>query len=305
MRPEISVIVPIFNEEESLPHLYARISESLREIGLVYEIVLVDDGSSDSSFQMMSDMADKDPSLVIVKFRQNAGQTAAMSAGIDEAQGRVLITMDGDLQNDPSDIPMMLSRLDEGFDLVVGWRIKRQDRWLSRKLPSKIANWLIGWVTGVPIRDNGCSLKVFRSEVVKRVPLYSDMHRFIPAMTVPYGARVAQVGVRHHARQFGESKYGLSRVYKVLLDLISISTLLRFARKPFALFLRVAMGFAMAAILTVCWVFVRDGSVTVPIIVAALFVVTSLFLVLLGTVVGLIHGREAALARSGVSNGRV
>jgi len=155
-----------------------------------------------------------------------------MAAGIDHAQGRLLITMDGDLQNDPGDIPLFLKKIDEGYDIVVGWRFNRQDKLVTRKIPSRIANWLIGKVTGVPIKDNGCSLKAFRADVIKSVPLYSEMHRFIPAMTSLAGARIAEIKVRHHARQFGESKYGLSRIYKVLLDLLSIKTIVSFASRP-------------------------------------------------------------------------
>ena len=247
-------------------------------------MVFVDDGSKDQTVPRLEQMASTDPRLTIVRFQRNYGQTAAMMAGIDHARGRYLVTMDGDLQNDPADIPMMLDKLEEGYDLVVGWRINRQDKFLSRKLPSKIANWLIGKVTGLPIRDNGCSLKVYRGELIKRVPLYSDMHRFIPAMTQPMGARVAQVGVRHHARQFGESKYGLSRIFKVLLDLVSIKTLLIFARRPLGGFLRLAGLSALCAALAAF--FMRPGthSMVVEMAVVGLLGTLSLYMILLGLV---------------------
>jgi len=223
--PEVSVCVPVYNEEESVALLIDAITAALEPLGRSFEIVLVDDGSCDDTVALLRDIAAADPRLVVICFQRNCGQTAAMMAGIDHARGRYLVTMDGDLQNDPADIPMMLEKLEEGCDLVVGFRVNRQDKFLSRKLPSKIANWLIGRVTGLPILDNGCSLKVYRADVIKRVPLYSDMHRFIPAMTTPMGARIAQVGVRHHARRYGVSKYGLSRTFKVLLDLMTIKTL--------------------------------------------------------------------------------
>ena len=188
-------------------------------------MVFVDDGSSDDTVAVATAIARIDARLRIVKFRRNYGQTPAMAAGIEHARGEVLVTMDGDLQNDPADIALLLEQIDAGFDIVVGWRHNRQDKLVSRKIPSRIANWLIGKVTGVPIRDNGCSLKAFRAELIKSIPLYSEMHRFIPAMASIAGPRVAQIQVRHHARRFGESKYGLSRIYKVLLDLMVIKTI--------------------------------------------------------------------------------
>jgi glycosyltransferase involved in cell wall biosynthesis len=183
----------------------------------------------------------------VVKFRRNYGQTAAMAAGIEAARGDVIVTMDGDLQNDPRDIPQFLELIDQGYDIVVGWRHNRQDKLITRKIPSRIANWLIGKVTGVPIRDNGCSLKAFRANVIKRIPLYSEMHRFIPAMASIAGPRVAQIRVRHHARRFGESKYGLSRIYKVLLDLMVIKTIASFASRPLRWFALLSLPlFALA-----------------------------------------------------------
>jgi glycosyltransferase involved in cell wall biosynthesis len=176
-----------------------------------------------------------------VKFRRNYGQTPAMAAGIEQARGKVLVTMDGDLQNDPADIGTFLAKIDEGYDIVVGWRHNRQDKLVSRKIPSKIANWLIGRVTGVPIKDNGCSLKAYRADLIKQIPLYSEMHRFIPAMASIAGPRIAEIKVRHHARQFGQSKYGLSRIYKVLLDLLVIKTVASFTSRPLLWFCLLAM----------------------------------------------------------------
>jgi glycosyltransferase involved in cell wall biosynthesis len=231
VRYDLSVIVPLYHEEDNVALLHAAIREAVRPLGLRTEIVFVDDGSRDRTFERCLELPRTDPALRLVKFRRNAGQTAAMVAGIDHARGDVLITMDGDLQNDPRDIPLFLEKIAEGYDLVVGWRHDRQDHW-SRVLPSKVANWLIGKVTGVPIKDNGCSLKAYRADLIKNIPLYSEMHRFIPAMASLAAPRIAQIKVRHHPRRFGQSKYGFSRIYKVFVDLITIRSLLSFSRRP-------------------------------------------------------------------------
>ncbi|MEM9056987.1 MAG: glycosyltransferase family 2 protein [Pseudomonadota bacterium] len=232
----LSIIVPLYNEEDSVGPLHERIVQAVDPLAIAYEMLFVDDGSSDATFERASAIAADDPRLRVVRFRKNYGQTPAMAAGIDHAAGATLITMDGDLQNDPADIPNFLEKIAEGYDIVVGWRHKRQDKLITRKIPSMIANRLIGKVTGVPIKDNGCSLKAYRADLIKSVPLYSEMHRFIPAMTSLAGARVAQIKVRHHARQFGVSKYGLSRVYKVLLDLLTIKTIVSFSARPLVWF---------------------------------------------------------------------
>lgn len=232
VRPRVSVIVPLYNEQESVRPLYAAIVQSLGELGCPFEMVFVDDGSVDKTVDIVRDIARIDSRLKLVKFRRNYGQTPAMAAGIEYATGEVLVTMDGDLQNDPADIGALLEKIQEGYDIVVGWRFNRQDKLISRKLPSRIANWLIGKVTGVPIKDNGCSLKAFRAELIKQIPLYSEMHRFIPAMASIAGPKVAEIKVRHHARRYGQSKYGLSRIYKVLLDLMVIKTISTFASRP-------------------------------------------------------------------------
>lgn len=240
---DLSVIVPLYNEEDSVAPLYDAILKAIRPLGIEYEILFVDDGSADETIPEATKLAEQDKRLRVIKFRRNYGQTPAMAAGIDHARGNVLVTMDGDLQNDPEDIPRLLRKLDEGYDIVVGWRHKRQDKLISRKIPSRIANWLIGKITGVPIKDNGCSLKAYRADVIKNIPLYSEMHRFIPAMTSLAGTRIAEMKVNHHARQFGESKYGLSRIYKVLVDLLTIKTLLSFFSRPLVIF---AIGAAIA-----------------------------------------------------------
>lgn len=286
----ISVVVPIYNEEESVEPLFAAVVEGLEPTGLNFEVVCVDDGSTDESFSTLVNISKRDSRLKYVKLRKNAGQTAAMKAGIDHARGELIATMDGDLQNDPRDIPKLLDKMNEGYDLVVGWRINRQDKWLSRKLPSMIANWLIGKVMNLPIRDNGCSLKLYKSSIIKRVPLYSDMHRFIPAMTMTLGASIAEVGVRHHARQFGESKYGLSRIFKVILDLISIKTLILFSARPFHRFSGIAsIAFAVSIFVALISLLSANSgngvdSIVLGVIVL-LIVFLSVFLILLGFIV--------------------
>ena len=237
--PFLSVIVPLHNEEDSVAPLFNAIVAALDPTGLTYEIIFVDDGSHDHTLRAALGLINDN--LRVIEFRKNYGQTPAMAAGIDHARGEVLITMDGDLQNDASDIPMMVDKLAQGYDIVVGWRHNRQDKLISRRIPSIIANRLIGKVTGVPIKDNGCSLKAYRAGVMKGLPFYSEMHRFIPALLSLSGARVAQVKVKHHARQFGESKYGLSRIYKVLFDLMTIKTILSLVRHPIRWFAKLAL----------------------------------------------------------------
>jgi glycosyltransferase involved in cell wall biosynthesis len=230
--PKLSVIVPFYNEEDSIGPMHAAILAAVEPLHIPFEMVFVDDGSRDATARIAEDLARHDSRVRFVKFRRNYGQTAAMAAGIDHAQGEILVTMDGDLQNDPRDIEQFLAKIAEGCDIVVGWRHKRQDHLLSRKIPSRIANWLIGRVTGVRITDNGCSLKAFRASLIKAIPLYSEMHRFIPAMASIAGPRITEIRVRHHARRFGQSKYGLSRIYKVLLDLMVIKTVASFTSRP-------------------------------------------------------------------------
>ena len=240
-QPELSVIVPFYNEEENIVRMHAAIIGALEPLGTSFEMVFVDDGSRDRTLERAIDLARSDSRVRVVKFRRNYGQTPAMAAGIEQAHGKVLVTMDGDLQNDPADIGHFLAKIEEGNDIVVGWRHNRQDKLISRKIPSRIANWLIGRVTGVPIKDNGCSLKAYRAALIKQIPLYSEMHRFIPAMASIAGPRIAEIKVRHHARQFGKSKYGLSRIYKVLLDLMVIKTVASFTSRPLLWFTLLAL----------------------------------------------------------------
>jgi glycosyltransferase involved in cell wall biosynthesis len=292
-RPGLSVVVPLFNEEESVPLLYKALVDATKDMGVEVELIFVDDGSRDNTFGVAEKLALEDSRLRVVKFRRNYGQTPAMAAGIDLARGELIITMDGDLQNDPRDIPNFVEKINEGFDIVVGWRHNRQDKLITRKIPSKIANWIIGKVTGVPIKDNGCSLKAFRADVIKTVPLYSEMHRFIPAMASIAGPRLAEIKVRHHARQFGESKYGLSRVYKVLMDLLTIKTISGFSARPLSWFAALALPFIILSSIMAVWVasrLISTDSLSLPISGSALFFATlSIFLIFGGALGELIN----------------
>lgn len=233
---DISVVVPVLNEEESLPILHERLTQVLASSGYSYEILIVDDGSTDRSFEILQGLQARDEHLHIVRFRRNYGQTAAFSAGFDRARGDVVITIDADLQNDPADIPALMDKLAEGYDIVSGWRVHRQDRFLDRRLPSLIANGLIRWATGVHIHDYGCSLKAYRREILKDVRLYGEMHRFIPALAHAAGGRVAEIPVQHHPRRFGKAKYGLSRTLKVFLDILAVRFLMSYSTRPIHIF---------------------------------------------------------------------
>lgn len=244
----LSIIVPLYNEEDNVGLLYQQIVDALRSWSGSYEMIFVDDGSTDATFTVARRLAEHDRRLKLVRLRRNYGQTPAMAAGFDHASGDILVTMDGDLQNDPRDIFTLVDEIARGADIAVGWRFNRQDKLLSRKIPSTLANWLIGKVTGVPVRDNGCSLKAYRAGVMRHLPFYSDMHRFIPAITSLAGAKIAEVKVRHHARRFGQSKYGLSRTYKVLLDLLAIKTVVSFAARPLQWFSLLATPFILCSV---------------------------------------------------------
>ena len=234
--PEISVFLPVYNEEPNLRPLHAKLDEALKRLGRSAEIVYVDDGSTDGSLKILRDIAQLDPRVRVVALRRNYGQTAAMAAGIDAAQGDVLIPMDADLQNDPADITRLLKKLDEGYDVVSGWRKNRKDKMITRKIPSMLANRLISWIGGVPLHDYGCSLKAYRRESLQDVRLYGEMHRFIPIYAAWAGARVTEIPVEHHARTMGKSKYGLSRTIKVVFDLMTIKFMASYQTKPIYVF---------------------------------------------------------------------
>ena len=233
---DLSVVVPLYNEEESLPYLVEQLTDALRPSGERFELVLVNDGSSDRTAEVLEQLSHKVPELVAVLLRKNYGQTAAMAAGFDVTQGNVIVSLDGDLQNDPADIPMLLAKLREGYDLVSGWRHQRQDAALQRKLPSRIANRLIGRVTGVKLHDYGCSLKAYRREVLSDMRLYGELHRFLPALAFIEGARITEVKVNHRARQYGSSKYGIDRTFRVLMDLLTVWFMKRFLTRPMYVF---------------------------------------------------------------------
>lgn len=290
-KPLLSVIVPFYNEEESIQEMYAAIVRAVAPMNVPFEMVFVDDGSRDATLSRATQLAQKDSRLRVVKFRKNYGQTPAMAAGIEQARGDILITMDGDLQNDPSDIAHFLAKIDEGYDIVVGWRFNRQDKLVSRKIPSRIANWLIGKVTGVPIKDNGCSLKAYRASVIKKIPLYSEMHRFIPAMASIAGPRLAEIKVQHHARQFGESKYGLSRVQKVLLDLLTIKTITAFTAKPLQWFCLLALPFmflggGLLIFAVGAWIADPEATLSLPLAGSGVILLTSAFMLASAGVLG-------------------
>jgi glycosyltransferase involved in cell wall biosynthesis len=234
--PDVSVVVPVRDEVESLPLLLEAIASTLTENKITYEIICVDDGSSDGSAEFLKAQAQVRSDLKAVILRRNYGQTAAMSAGFNYAVGKAVVTLDADLQNDPADIPMLLAKLDEGYDLVSGWRQKRQDGAVNRLLPSKIANWLIRRTTSVYIHDYGCSLKAYRAELVADMNLYGELHRFLPALAYIEGARITEMPVRHHARRFGRSKYGISRTFRVLMDLLTILFMKKFLTRPMHVF---------------------------------------------------------------------
>jgi glycosyltransferase involved in cell wall biosynthesis len=251
MSEKISIIVPVYNERENLEPFLKSVAEALDPTGEAYEVVLVDDGSTDGSTAYMETLPAKNPKIKVIQFRRNFGQTAAMAAGFDHAGGDIFVPMDADMQNDPRDIPEILAKLREGYDVISCWRQKRKDRWLTRRLPSKLANGLISYISGVRLHDYGCTLKGYRREVVQHIRLYGEMHRFIPIYASWAGAKVTEIPVRHHARLSGASKYGLSRTFKVILDLITVKMLGSYSTKPMYFFggvglLSCAAGFIFA-----------------------------------------------------------
>ncbi len=291
---DLSVVVPIYNEAETLPSLIEAITSAVQQNQLNYEIICVDDGSVDGSTQILTEIALKRNNIKGVILRRNYGQTPAMAAGFKYAQGKVIITLDGDLQNDPADIPLMLAKLEEGYDLVSGWRKNRQDAALTRLLPSKIANWLIGKVTGVKLHDYGCSLKAYRSELVADMNLYGELHRFLPALAYIEGAKIAEIPVRHHPRRFGKSKYGLGRTIRVVMDLFTIFFLKKFLTRPMHVFglgglISLVLGLGIGIYLTLIkFVFGQNIGDRPLLILSVLLVITGIQLFCFGLVTELL-----------------
>ena len=303
-RPAVSVIAPAHNEAESIELFYEQVVAALETPIPDFELILVDDGSTDETFEIIERLALQDSRVIGVKFRRNFGQTRAMATGIDVARAPVLVTLDSDLQNDPRDIPLLVEEIRKGYDIAAGYRIRRQDKFITRKLPSIAANWLIGRVTGLPIRDNGCSLKAYRAETIKRVPLYSEMHRFIPSMSIPGGASVVEVGVRHHARQFGSSKYGLARIYRAFFDLMVVRLIISFAARPLTCFGGVsAAAVLIFAIIASAALFGSNETNTVFLIVAMLSGSAAVFLFMAGVTIAL--AQESIINAGKPPNGEV
>lgn len=234
--PDLSIIIPAYNEEENIRELYKEIIHACEKLEKPYEILFIDDGSKDNTFQIMKELNRKDHKVKVIRLRKNFGQTAALSAGFDHAHGDTIITMDADLQNDPADIQLLLEKMDEGFDLVSGWRVKRKDKFLSKRLPSKIANRLISLITGVKLHDYGCTLKAFHKDVIKNMKLYGELHRFIPAIASNIGVNIAEVQVNHRPRTRGKSNYSVFRFLKVILDLLTVKFLLSYSTRPLQIF---------------------------------------------------------------------
>jgi glycosyltransferase involved in cell wall biosynthesis len=253
---KISVVIPAYNEEQNISLLYQESREVLQRLDRPWEMIFIDDGSSDTTLSVLRAIQEADPQVVVIVFRRNFGQTAAMSAGFDYASGEVIITMDGDLQNDPHDIPRLLQKIEEGYDVVTGWRFDRKDAFINRRLPSMIANKIISWTTRVSLHDYGCTLKAFRREVIKNIRLYGEMHRFIPAIASAMGISYTEIKVNHRPRRYGSSKYGISRTIRVVLDLITVKFLLSFATRPIQVFgllgvVSGGVGFLLALIMTI------------------------------------------------------
>jgi glycosyltransferase involved in cell wall biosynthesis len=278
----LSLVIPVYNEAENLDLLHKAIQDALDDMPHVqWEVVYVDDGSQDDSTQILESLAEQDPDhIIVVEFRRNFGQTAAIAAGIDHARGDVIILMDADLQNDPADIPMMIEKLDQGYDVVSGWRVNRRDKFLTRRLPSQAANWLISTVTGVHLHDYGCTLKAYRREVLSDFRLYGEMHRFIPAYASSVGAKIIEVPVQHHSRKYGKSKYGLMRTLKVILDLFTVKFLISYSNKPIYLFGGVGLGLMLISGITWLFLMIRRLWFKISVFDSPLFQVSTMLMIL-------------------------
>ncbi|MEA3291951.1 MAG: glycosyltransferase family 2 protein [Pseudomonadota bacterium] len=274
----LSIVLPVYNEQDNVNELHREIDEALSGLGIGYEIIYVDDGSSDLTLERLKKLQQRDSHVVALELRRNFGQTAAMSAGFDHARGDIIVTMDADRQNDPRDIPKLLDKIGEGYDMVAGWRYDRKDGFLLRRLPSQLANKLISWTTDVKLHDYGCTLKAFKSEVIKQISLYGEMHRFIPAIASWVGVRIAEVKVNHRPRVAGTSKYGISRTFRVILDLITVKFLLSYSSRPLQFFgaiglISLGLGFLIGLVLTVEKLFFGMGLQDRPILLLAVLLV--------------------------------
>jgi glycosyltransferase involved in cell wall biosynthesis len=278
---KLSLVVPVYNEEANLPLLYEAIHAALDPLAHAWEAIFVDDGSRDRSLDVLKELLQKDPAhLRVISFRRNFGQTAAIAAGIDHAGGEVIVLLDADLQNDPADIPAMLEKLERGYDVVSGWRKHRQDAYLTRTLPSNIANGLISWVTGVPLHDYGCTLKAYRRDVLVGFRLYGEMHRFIPVFAHAVGAKIIEMPVNHHPRKFGQGKYGLERTIKVVLDLFTVKFLLSYSAKPIYLFGGTGFGLMALSAMTLIVLAIRRVFWGVSVLASPFFLISVMFFVL-------------------------
>ncbi len=276
----ISVVIPAYNEEENIPILYEKLKKVLDNLGEDYEIIFVDDGSTDRTYEILKEIAQKDKKVKVIRFRRNFGQTAAMYAGFEHAKGDVIITMDADLQNDPEDIPRLLEKMKEGYDIVSGWRKDRKDPFFSRKLPSMIANWIISKVTGVHLHDYGCTLKAYRADIAKQYRLYGDMHRFLPALAKRFGAKITEIPVNHHPRLYGKSKYGIGRTIRVILDIFLVKFLNEYITRPLYVFGGIGLtlfgiGFLIELYLTVLKLFFGQDIGHRPLLILGVLLILS------------------------------
>lgn len=276
----ISVVIPAYNEEENIPILYEKLKRVLENLGEDYEIIFVDDGSTDRTYEVLKEIAQRDKKVKVIRFRRNFGQTSALYAGFEHAKGDVIITMDADLQNDPEDIPRLLEKMKEGYDIVSGWRKERKDPFLSRRLPSMIANWIISKVTGVYLHDYGCTLKAYKAEIAKSFRLYGDMHRFLPALAKRFGAKITELPVKHHPRLYGKSKYGIGRTIRVILDIFLVKFLNEYITKPLYVFgglglILFGIGFLIGLYLTVLKVFFGQDIGTRPLLILGVLLMLS------------------------------
>lgn len=277
----LSIVIPVYNEQENLPLLFDALHQTLDQLPHSWEVIFVDDGSQDESLNILRQLVERDPQhMRVIAFRRNFGQTAAIAAGIDHATGDIVILLDADLQNDPADIPLLLAKLEEGYDAVSGWRKNRQDNTLTRTIPSRLANALISWVTGVHLHDYGCTLKAYRREVLSGFRLYGEMHRFIPVYAHAVGARITEIVVRHHPRRFGKAKYGLERTIKVILDLFTVKFLLSYSNKPIYLFGGAGILLMGLSALMLLFLFIRRVFFSVAVLGSPFFQMSAMFFIL-------------------------